>query len=124
MSASRTLNAEALRSVMLAYDQAKSSTLRTFADTLYNSMWAKTGTCVTSPCVEDGDYITSWDSGGWYIQDPPGGTPWDNRWHKYFGMSWGIGASSSWPAVRGTVAASGGTSISGSVSITGRISIQ
>jgi hypothetical protein len=98
----RTLNAESLRSVMLAYQQSSNATLKTFADTLYNSMWAAPGTCPvgSTACVADGDYISDWDDGAWFLQPPPGGSPWNNRWHKYFGMSFGIGGSASWPAVR------------------------
>ena len=95
----RTLNAEALRSVMTAYLDSGDATYRSFADTIYNAMWAKPGTCPSGSalCVSDGDYLTDWNGGtGWYLT----GNPWTNRWHKYFGMSFGIGAGADWPAVR------------------------
>jgi len=101
-SAERTLNAEALRSVMLAYADTGSAALQAFGNTIYNAMWSKPGTCPNGSalCVSDGNYLTSWDDGQYYIQPPPGGTPYNNRWHKYFGMSFGIGAGSDWPVTR------------------------
>jgi len=62
-------------------------------------MWAKPGTCPSGStlCVSDGFYLDDWDNWtGWYMS----GTPWNNLWHKYFGMSFGIGAGADWPAVR------------------------
>jgi hypothetical protein len=98
-SQARTLSAESLRSVMLAYAYSKDPALLTFGDTLYNAMYAKTGYCSTgSPiCVPDGQYLTDLNSGiGWYVT----GDPVNNKWHKYFGMLFGIGAGSDWPAYR------------------------
>jgi hypothetical protein len=98
-SQGRTLNAEALRAAMVAYRDTESAAIRAFADAIYNAMWAKPGTCPSGSvlCVSDGSYLDDWDNWtGWYIT----GDPWDNRWHKYFGMSFGIGAGADWPAVR------------------------
>jgi hypothetical protein len=93
----RTLSAETLRSVMLAYSYGRQSALLSFAGTLYNAMFAKPATCPSDSavCLPDGQYITDLNSGtGWYMT----GVPWANSWHKYFGMMFGIGAGSDWPA--------------------------
>lgn len=98
-SQARTLSAESLRSVMLAYAYSKDPTLLAFGDTLYNAMYAKTGYCSTgSPiCVPDGQYLADLNSGiGWYVT----GDPMNDKWHKWFGMFFGIGAGSDWPAYR------------------------
>jgi hypothetical protein len=98
-SQSRTLSAETLRSVMLAYVYSKDPTLLAFGDTLYNAMYAKAGTCATgsTACAPDVQYLTDLDSGtGWYVI----GDPMNNKWHKWFGMFFGIGAGSDWPAYR------------------------
>ena len=95
----RTLNAESMRSVMLAYAYSKDAALLSFGDTLYNAMYAKTGYCSPrSPvCVPDGQYLSDLNSGtGWYMT----GDPVNNKWHKFFGMMFGIGAASDWPAYR------------------------
>jgi hypothetical protein len=98
-SQARTLSAESLRSVMLAYAYSKDPALLAFGDTLYNAMYAKTGYCSAgSPiCVPDGQYLTDLNSGiGWYVT----GDPINDKWHKWFGMFFGIGAGSDWPAYR------------------------
>ena len=95
----RTLSAESLRSITAAYKDTGSPALLAFGNQLYNAMYAKPGTCGASPlCSSDGKYVDLWDDGAWFIQPPPGGTPYNNRWHKYFGMSFGIGAGADWPA--------------------------
>jgi hypothetical protein len=84
---------------MLAYAYSKDLRLLAFGDTLYNAMYAKPGYCPTgSPiCVPDGQYLTDLNSGiGWYVA----GDPMNNKWHKWFGMFFGIGAGSGWPAYR------------------------
>ena len=98
-SQARTLSAESLRSVMLAYADSTDSGLLAFGDTLYNAMYAKAGYCsaVWPICVPDGQYVTDFNSGlGWYMS----GDPVNDKWHKYFGMLFGIGAGSDWPAYR------------------------
>ena len=98
-SQARTLSAESLRSVMVAYAYNGDLSLLAFGDTLYNGMYAKTGYCSAgSPiCVPDGQYLTDLNSGiGWYVT----GDPVNNKWHKYFGMFFGIGAGADWPAYR------------------------
>jgi len=98
-SQGRTLALEALRAVTLAYRDTRNVALGAFGTTLYNAMWAKPGTCPSGStlCVSDGFYLDDWDNWtGWYMS----GTPWNNLWHKYFGMSFGIGAGADWPAVR------------------------
>lgn len=89
----RFLNAEALRSIMSTVRYNGDATLRSFGDTLYSAMWSKPGT--GSP-NEDPYYISAYDDGGWYMAgDPP-----SRASHKYFGMGFGLGAGSSWPAIR------------------------
>jgi hypothetical protein len=98
-SQARTLSAETLRSVMLAYAYSQDPGLLAFGDTLYNAMYGKAGYCSTaSPiCVPDGQYVTDLNSGiGWYVT----GDPMSDKWHKWFGMFFGIGAGSDWPAYR------------------------
>jgi hypothetical protein len=98
-AAARLLSPIPLRSVMLAYAGTKDPSLLAFGDALYNSMFAKPGTCPagSSLCVPDGQYISDLNDGtGWNMT----GTPWGNGWHKYFGMVFGFGASHDWPAYR------------------------
>ncbi len=95
----RTLSAESLRSVMLAYNYSKDPNLLAFGDTLYNAMYAKPATCPSGStvCKPDGEYITDLNSAtGWYMQ----GQPWTNAWNKWLGAMFGIGAGSDWPAYR------------------------
>ena len=97
---SRYLNGETMRGVMLGYSHSgDDATLRAFGDLIYNANWAKPGTCPAGStlCVPDGIYQNGLDGGtGWYMT----GTPPNNAWHKTFGMMWGIGAGSAWPAYR------------------------
>jgi hypothetical protein len=97
-SQARTLDAESLRSVMLGYVYSKDPALRSFADTLYNAMYAKPGTCPggSTLCVTDGNYLSDLDASGWYVT----GDPVNDKWHKWFGMFFGIGAGCDWPAYR------------------------
>jgi hypothetical protein len=95
----RVLNAESLRAVMLAYSYSGDASLKAFADTLYNAMFGKAGYCPSGSdvCVPDGQYLGDLNDGvGWYMT----GTPTGHGWHKYFGMFFGIGAGSDWPAYR------------------------
>jgi hypothetical protein len=95
----RTLNAEALRSVMLAYEHSGDPDLLAFGDTIYNAMFGKPGTCPagSSLCKPDGDYITDLnDVWGYYMS----GKPPTGQAHKWFGMFYGIGAGAAWPAYR------------------------
>jgi hypothetical protein len=97
-SQARTLNAESLRTVMMAYSISGDPVLRTFADKLYNAMYAVAGYCSNnSVCVPDGQYISDLNAGGgWYVS----GDPVNGKWHKFFGMLFGIGAGADWPAYR------------------------
>jgi hypothetical protein len=98
-SQARTLNAETLRSVMLAYSYTRDSDLLAFGDTLYNAMFGKPGTCPanSSLCLPDGNYVSDLnDVWGYYMS----GTPPAGRAHKWFGMFFGIGAAADWPAFR------------------------
>jgi hypothetical protein len=91
---SRALSADALRGIMAAYAYDGGGTLRDFADTLYNAMFAKSGTCSTLVCAPDGEYVRGLDDGGYMMTGaPPGG----NRW---FGSFFGFGNLSAWPAYR------------------------
>lgn len=95
----RMLSAIPVRSVMLAYQYNQDPNLAAFGDLLYNSMFAKPGTCPVSStlCVPDGEYISDLDDGtGWNMI----GTPWANAWQKYFGMVFGFGANADWAAYR------------------------
>jgi hypothetical protein len=96
-SQSRTLAAESLRSVVLAYAYTKDPVHKEFADLLYSNMWGKPGSCAAEPCATDGHYLDDFNSvTGWYMS----GDPSRNKWHKYFGMAFGIGAGAGWPAQR------------------------
>ena len=93
-SQARTLSAESLRSVMTAYTYNLNPALLAFGNTLYNAMYCPAG---STACTSDGDYLTDLDSSsGWFVT----GDPVNNKWHKYFGMLFGIGAGSDWPAYR------------------------
>jgi len=93
----RTLNGEALRGVMTAYNNSGDPGLLAFGDTLYTAMWAKPGFSVPAGLAGDGKFLWSFNSGlGWNMTGtPPGGQA-----HKYFGMSFGIGDGSAWPGYR------------------------
>jgi hypothetical protein len=98
-SQSRTLNAETLRSVMMGYGSSGDPALAAFGDTLYNAMFAKPGTCPpgSTLCTPDGNYVADLnDAWGWYMY----GIPPIGEAHKWFGMFFGIGAGSDWPAYR------------------------
>jgi hypothetical protein len=90
----RVLNAEPMRSVMLAYEYSGDVALKTFGDTLYSAMFSKPGTGGPDP---DGYYVDSLNDGnGWYMTGvPPIGTA-----PKYFGMFFGFSSLSAWPAYR------------------------
>jgi hypothetical protein len=94
----RALNAEAIRAVMLAYAYNKDAQLKSFADLLFNAMWAKPGTCPagSTVCVPDGTYVDAYDDTGvdMTAAPPSGSAP------KWFGMVWGFSGLSSWPAAR------------------------
>ena len=101
----RTLNAEAMRSVMTAYAYSSDVALKSFADTLYSAMFSKPGTNGPNP---DGIYIGGLDDGtGWYML----GAPPIGKAPKYFGMFFGIGGLSAWPAYRAGGAPSGTTTV-------------
>jgi hypothetical protein len=83
---------------MAAYAYNQDPGLKSFADLLYNAMWAKPGTCPSGSvvCVPDGFYADSYDDTGWYMT----GTPPVGQAPKWFGDVWGFSGLSAWPAVR------------------------
>ncbi|MBZ5581202.1 MAG: hypothetical protein LAQ30_03170 [Acidobacteriia bacterium] len=93
----RALNARAIRGVMGAYAWSQDNTFRDFADTLYDAMFAKPGTCPygSSLCLPDGVYVTGMDPNGRMMTGTP---PEGNKW---LGMFFGSNQLSSWPAQRG-----------------------
>jgi hypothetical protein len=98
----RTLSAEAMRGLDLAYAYSQDSSIKSLTDTLYNAMWAKPGTCPTgsATCVSDGTYLDPMDDGQYMSAVPPLGslgtaTPW-----KWLGLLFGVSAQSSWPGYR------------------------
>ena len=93
----RTLNAEALRGVMTAYTNSLDPNLLSFGDMLYTAMWGRPGFSLPNGQTSDGMYNSGYDDGfgGYMTGNPPVGSA-----HKYFGMGWGIGAGSAWPAAR------------------------
>jgi hypothetical protein len=106
----RVLNAESLRSIMTAYAYSGDPALKAFGDTLYSAMFSKPGTGGPNP---DGSYIDALNDGnGWYMI----GVPPIGKAPKYFGMFFGFGALSGWPAYRAgsAQAQTGGASSSGS----------
>ena len=98
VSGARVLSAEVIRAVMAAYAYNQDPGLKSFADLLYNAMWAKPGTCPSGSvvCVPDGIYVDSYDDTGWYMT----GTPPIGQAPKWFGDVWGFSGLSAWPAVR------------------------
>ncbi len=100
-SAARTLSSETMRGIGAAYAYSGDSSLQTFGDTLFSAMFSKPGTGGPNP---DGYYVSDWDNTiGWYMA----GTPPVGKAPKYFGMFFGFGDNSSWPAYR--LGASSGT---------------
>lgn len=90
----RVLNAESMRVVMTAYAHTGDVALRAFGDTLYSAMFSKPG--AGGPDT-DGSYVEALDDGtGWYMI----GVPPTGKAPKYFGMFFGFGALSGWPAYR------------------------
>ena len=93
-SQARTLNAETMRAVGAAYAYSGDSSMLAFGDTLFSAMFSKPGTGGPNP---DGSYVSDWDDTlGWYMS----GTPPTGKAPKYFGMFFGTGDGSSWPAYR------------------------
>ena len=98
-AASRILNAEAIRGAMFTwYHTGKSQSLHDFIDMMVNAQWAKPGTCPvgSTVCVSDGFYVNSYDNGQGFVTGPPpqGSNP------KWFGQSFGVNGTASWPAMR------------------------
>jgi hypothetical protein len=98
----RALSPEAMRGLSGAYIYNHDPSLLTFADTLYNAMWAAPGTCPTGStlCVPDGTYLDPMNDGQYMIAVPPfsslgAAMPW-----KWLGMFFGYSAESSWPGNR------------------------
>jgi len=92
--AARTLNAMIMRAVGAAYVYSNDSALKDYGDLLFSAMYSKPGTGGPSP---DGSYVSSLDDAtGFYMVGPPplGTQP------KYFGMFFGFGNNSTWPAYR------------------------
>jgi hypothetical protein len=92
----RALSAAALRGIMAAYGYTRDSALRDLADTLYNAMFAKTGTCPagSQACAPDGKYVQGLDEGGEMMTaEPPAGNAW-------FGKFFGFDNLAAWPAYR------------------------
>lgn len=87
-------NAEAMRSVQMAYEYTRDSALKTFGDAIYSAMWSKPGT--GSP-NEDSNYLNTFEDGSFYLSGTP---PWNGGDHKYFGMGFGLSGGSAWPAIR------------------------
>jgi hypothetical protein len=81
---------------MTAYASNQSTDLRDFADTLYNAMFAKPGTCSNSwdGCLPDGYYLSGLDDGGEMMTEVP---PLGNTW---FGTFFGASRLSAWPVYR------------------------
>jgi len=94
VSAARTLNGMVMRPVGAAFAYTSDSALKDFGDTLFSAMYSKPGTGGPNP---DGSYVSDLDdaTGYYMIGTPPlGSAP------KYFGMFFGFGDDSSWPAYR------------------------
>jgi hypothetical protein len=93
-SQSRTLSAEVVRGIGMAYMNTNDGSLKTFGDTLYSAMFSKPATGGPNP---DGFYISDLDTGtGWYMI----GTPPIGQSPKWFGLFFGFGGLSAWPAYR------------------------
>ena len=90
----RALNAMVLRAAGAAYAYTRDPGLKDFGDLLFSAMYAKPATGGLNP---DGTYLSDWDDGsGSYMRGvpPTGDAP------KYFGMFFGFGDNSTWPAYR------------------------
>jgi len=102
-SAARTLSSEVMRGIGAAYANSGDSSLQVLGDTLFSAMFSKPGFGGPNP---DGFYVSDWDDAvGWFmIGAPPVG-----RAPKYFGMFFGFGDGSSWPAYRQSAVAATST---------------
>jgi hypothetical protein len=107
-SQARTLSAEVMRGIGAAYAYSGDSSLKAFGDTLFSAMFSKPGSGGPNP---DGYYVSDWDDTlGWYMS----GIPPIGKAPKYFGMFFGFGDGSSWPAYRQSSATGtlgGGTTV-------------
>jgi hypothetical protein len=87
---------EAMSVFAPAYLMSQDDTIRTAADGLFQSLWAKPG--FAAPVPPSGTYLCDIDPqcpGGGYMLTS---TPASNKW---FGFFFGYGFAASWPAVRG-----------------------
>jgi hypothetical protein len=94
----RVISAEAVGGIARAYAYSKDASLKSFADLLYNAMWAKPATCPvgSAVCSPDGYYMLAFDNG----QVDVSGTPPTAAAPKWFGQMWGYPGLSAWPAYR------------------------
>ena len=92
-SQSRTLSGMIMRAVGAAYAYSGDTSLLNFGDLLFSAMYSKPGTGGPNP---DGSYVSDLDDTGYYMTGAPpqGSAP------KYFGMFFGFGDNSTWPAYR------------------------
>jgi hypothetical protein len=92
-SQARTLSGMIMRAVGAAYAYSGDPSLLSFGDLLFSAMYSKPGTGGPNP---DGSYISDLDDTGYYMTGAPpqGSAP------KYFGMFFGFGDNSTWPAYR------------------------
>ena len=90
----RALNAMVLRSIGAAYAYTSDSGLKDFGDLLFSAMYAKPATGGPNA---DGTYLSDLEnvSGSFMSGAPPAGSA-----PKYFGMLFGFGDNSTWPAYR------------------------
>ena len=94
----RVESAEAVGGIARAYAYSQDTSLKSFADLLYNAMWAKPSTCPVGSalCSSDGSYLQAFDNG----QVNVSGTPPSGAAPKWFGQMWGYPGLSAWPAYR------------------------
>lgn len=92
-SQARTLSAMIMRAVGAAYAYTSDPSLLAYGDLLFSAMYSKPGTGGPNP---DGSYVSDLDDTGYYMTGTPplGSAP------KYFGMFFGFGDNSTWPAYR------------------------
>ncbi len=90
-SQARTDAAEAVRGMMLIYQQTGDPNLKSFIDTVYSQMYSKPGTSAQFP--GDGNYIADLDDAQSFMT----GASSSNKWLGFF---FGFDNGSAWPALR------------------------
>jgi hypothetical protein len=101
VSESLAFSAEALISWLAEYQYNQSPTAKQEADSMFNQMWAKPGTCPGGGPCDDSVTRNCYSPGSCWMNDfEPGGAKVVPPYPKWLGQFFGFGQYSAWPAVR------------------------